>query len=415
MKHPGAVLVVDDDVAEDGSAFLVMERLRGAPVEQLWERHGGRLSIPAVAFIASELLDVLAAAHTKSIVHRDIKPANLFATYDGALKVLDFGIAQLKGLALSKNGMATQNGMLLGTPAFMAPEQAVAKTDDIGPRTDLWAVGATMFTLLTGSVVHQGANAQHLLILAGTSQARPIASLAPHVPAPIATVIDHALAFDPRGRWPTAAAMRDALHEAFFAVFRQMPSNESLLELLGRRPLDQSGARASFGSSGQRPAFAATSPSGPSLPRADLMPITAEPVSHDPVVLPKRSHAGIFAAIFVTFAAVFALGAFVLYPHLQVHADATSPAASSSGADESTGPAPSSSAAAETASAAPVETLPPLMPTTAPVPVRAVPLPPVASAALSSTPAATQKPDCTLPYVLDANGFKKWKVGCLAR
>ena len=239
VKHPGAVLVVDDDRAEDGTAFLVMELLRGLAVEQLWEKHGGRLSPQAVTFIGYELLDVLAAAHSRSIVHRDIKPANVFVTNEGALKVLDFGIAQLKSLAATGNGMATQNGMLLGTPAFMAPEQAIARTDEIGPHSDLWAVGATLFTLLSGRLVHEAGNASHLLILAGTSQARPLASVAPQIPAPIAEVIDRALAFDRRVRWPDAGSMRHALREASLAVFHEPPSRNAVLDLLGRPALEQ--------------------------------------------------------------------------------------------------------------------------------------------------------------------------------
>jgi serine/threonine-protein kinase len=97
VKHPGAVLVVDDDTAEDGSAFLVMEMLDGAPLQNLWEAAPDkRLAPKAVAAITLQLLDVLVAAHAKDIVHRDIKPANLFITRDGSVKVLDFGIARAR-------------------------------------------------------------------------------------------------------------------------------------------------------------------------------------------------------------------------------------------------------------------------------------------------------------------------------
>src|SRR5450631_3091958 len=91
VKHPGAVRVVDDDVAEDGAAFLVMDLLEGATVEELWERADRHLPVPVAAAIVHQLLDVLTAAHEAGIVHRDIKPANLFVTTDGTVKVLDFG------------------------------------------------------------------------------------------------------------------------------------------------------------------------------------------------------------------------------------------------------------------------------------------------------------------------------------
>ena len=95
IQHDGAVSVLDDDLAPDGSAFIVMEMLEGETVEQRWERGGQRLPVADVLWIAEQLLDVLVAAHAKSVVHRDIKPENLFVTKGGAVKVLDFGIAKV--------------------------------------------------------------------------------------------------------------------------------------------------------------------------------------------------------------------------------------------------------------------------------------------------------------------------------
>jgi serine/threonine-protein kinase len=212
VKHPGAVAVTDDDIAEDGAAFLVMELLEGAPVDEVWARCGKKMPLPVVLAIADALLDVLAAAHARGIVHRDLKPPNLFLTHDGALKVLDFGIARLLDDAGSSNATAT--GTMMGTPAFMAPEQALAKASEVDGQTDLWAVGATMFTLLTGEFVHTGDNAPQLLVNAATKPARSLASLAPDVPGPVAAVIDRALAFDKGERWASATAMRDALRAA---------------------------------------------------------------------------------------------------------------------------------------------------------------------------------------------------------
>src|SRR5580704_12723663 len=95
IQHEGAVSVLDDDLAPDGSAFIVMEMLEGETVEQRWERGGQRLPVAEVLWIVDQLLDVLVAAHAKSVVHRDIKPENLFLTKGGAVKVLDFGIAKV--------------------------------------------------------------------------------------------------------------------------------------------------------------------------------------------------------------------------------------------------------------------------------------------------------------------------------
>src|SRR5580692_274732 len=159
IQHDGAVSVLDDDLAPDGSAFIVMEMLEGETVEQRWERSGQRLPVGDVLWIAEQLLDVLVAAHAKSVVHRDIKPENLFVTKAGALKVLDFGIAKVFEQRQTRQS-TTRAGMVMGTPAFMAPEQALAHWEEVDGRTDLWAVGATMFTMLSGRHVHDAKTSQ---------------------------------------------------------------------------------------------------------------------------------------------------------------------------------------------------------------------------------------------------------------
>ena len=155
VHHPGAVRVLDDDTTTDGRAFLVMELLDGSPLHEFAEAHGGRLDPGRVLLVSDQVLDVLCAAHDQGIVHRDIKPENLFLTSDGRVKVLDFGIARIdeqRGLAFG----ATQSGAPMGTPGFMAPEQARGRWDLVGPQSDIWSVGATMFTLLSGAAVHDG-------------------------------------------------------------------------------------------------------------------------------------------------------------------------------------------------------------------------------------------------------------------
>ncbi|CAN5907906.1 hypothetical protein BH11MYX4_BH11MYX4_05040 [soil metagenome] len=231
VKHPGVVLVVDDDVAEDGTAFLVMELLDGSGCETLWENHGGRMPIGAACAIAYQLLDILAAAHSKGIVHRDLKPANLFLTRDGKVKVLDFGIARVRDAAAS----ATATGMLLGTPAFMGPEQALAQSREIDGQTDQWAAGATLFTLISGGLVHEGENAQQIMIKAATQKARSLADAAPRTPQAIVAVVDRALAFEKKDRWADAAAMRDALAAACRAALGEVPSVVSIVDAMRSR------------------------------------------------------------------------------------------------------------------------------------------------------------------------------------
>ncbi|WP_437765808.1 protein kinase [Sorangium sp. So ce281] len=214
VEHPGIVRVLDDDVTEDGSVFLVMELLEGETVEARRAREpGGVLGASEVLGIADDLLDVLAVAHERGIVHRDLKPDNLFLTRQGQLKVLDFGIARLRELSSPANA-STRAGTLMGTPQFMPPEQARGQWDRVDPRSDLWAVGSTMYQLLSGRYVHQAETLPLLLLAAMTQPAPPMGSVLPALPTPIAGVMDVALAFDPDRRWPNARAMQRALRQA---------------------------------------------------------------------------------------------------------------------------------------------------------------------------------------------------------
>jgi serine/threonine-protein kinase len=211
IDHRGCVAVLDDDVSEDGSAFLVMELLIGETLDERAERRGGRLPVAEVVSAGDQLLDALAAAHTKGIVHRDIKPGNLFVTRDGTLKVLDFGIARLLE---DQGATVTMTGAAVGTPAFMPPEQALAEWDKVDGRTDIWAAGATMFTLLTGRFVHDTESVTALLVAVSSRPVEPINAVMPELPRGIGAVIDRALAFRPEDRWADARAMQAALRAA---------------------------------------------------------------------------------------------------------------------------------------------------------------------------------------------------------
>jgi eukaryotic-like serine/threonine-protein kinase len=177
VGHDGVVRVSDDDVSQDGAAFLVMELLEGESLEERRTRAGGRLGEDEVLSVADQLLDVLIAAHAKGVVHRDLKPENVFLTRIGIVKVLDFGIARLK--ELSSTSRATRTGTSMGTPAFMPPEQARGVWEEVDARSDLWAVGATMFSLLSGAEVHTGRTGNEILIAAATKPAPSLASVMP--------------------------------------------------------------------------------------------------------------------------------------------------------------------------------------------------------------------------------------------
>ena len=232
VKHPGAVSVLDDDVTEDGGAFLVMELLSGVTLQELWEAREYRVHPAWVTAITLQLLDVMAAAHAHGIIHRDLKPANLFLTHDGELKVLDFGIARMR--ALHSPGARTTNlNAVLGTPAYMAPEQAMGRASEVDETTDLWAVAAVAFALLVGDVVHPAESSRATLVYAATRPARALGPLAPDAPPAIVRVLDRALAFDRGARWPSALAMREALVAAALEAFSKVPDAAVLREALG--------------------------------------------------------------------------------------------------------------------------------------------------------------------------------------
>jgi eukaryotic-like serine/threonine-protein kinase len=211
VGHEGAVKVLDDDVAEGDVVFLVMELLEGETLAARAHRLGGKLVPGEVAAAASALLEVLARAHSNGIVHRDVKPANVFLTRTGQTKLLDFGIASLGELG----GVgSTRPGSRLGTPGFMAPEQARGRWEAVDARTDLWAVGATMFSLLAGRPVHGGETEEEAIIAAATTEAPSLGAVAPGLPPVLVAVVDRALRLDPAVRWQSAEQCRGALEEA---------------------------------------------------------------------------------------------------------------------------------------------------------------------------------------------------------
>jgi serine/threonine protein kinase len=230
IEHPGAVRVFEDGVDDDDLPFLVMELLEGAAVDALVSNFGSKLPLRETLCIAHQLLEVLDAAHEKGIVHRDIKPANLFVCRDGRLKVLDFGISKLRSAAVPS---ADTTNSLVGTPAFMSPEQARAEASD--PRSDLFSVGATLFAILSGEQLHPGNGAEEVIRRASRDPARSLRSVAPETPSCVVELIEKAVAFEPLDRWASAAAMREAVMEAHGALFGPLCLG-SLAALLTERP-----------------------------------------------------------------------------------------------------------------------------------------------------------------------------------
>jgi hypothetical protein len=212
VDHPGALRIMDDDRTEDGAVYLIMELLDGEGLDARLKRKGWRLPPTEALGIAAAVLDVLAVAHHKGVVHRDIKPDNIFITRNGDIKVLDFGLARL---VENPGPMGrTNSGVLFGTVGFMAPEQALGRLDEIDGRTDVWGMGATLFTMVTGRLVHEAPSINEQLVKAATRTAPPLASVMPGVDEGLAAVVDGALAFQRGNRWQTAHEMQEAVRTA---------------------------------------------------------------------------------------------------------------------------------------------------------------------------------------------------------
>jgi serine/threonine protein kinase/tetratricopeptide (TPR) repeat protein len=213
LADHGAVPVLEDGV--DGAwIFLVMELLEGQTLGARARARGGRLPLDEALGFADGLLDILAAAHALGIVHRDVKPTNVFIEASGRVRLLDFGMARTEDWA----SVVATSSARVGTPAFMAPEQACGRAREVDARADVWGAGATLFALLTGHFVHEAPSVAEMVFLCGTQPAPPVATLVPSVPAAIGQVVDRALAFRPADRWESAGAMRSALRSARVAA-----------------------------------------------------------------------------------------------------------------------------------------------------------------------------------------------------
>jgi serine/threonine-protein kinase len=220
VEHRNAVQVLDDDIVkggdDDGAAYLVMELLEGESLEER-AAHPPPIGEQELLTIASGVLSVLESAHEHGVVHRDLKPDNIFLARDSGdgrlrIKVLDFGLACLIDLQRT-----TQFGLALGTPSYMSPEQAAGRSEEIDGRTDLFALGATAFRVLTLRRIHEADDPVGLVLRMANEPAPPIRSVLSTISEGLAAVIDRALAFRREDRYPSAGAMRadvDALRDA---------------------------------------------------------------------------------------------------------------------------------------------------------------------------------------------------------
>ena len=202
LEHPHIVQILDFDTTEQGEPYIVMELLKGESLSDRLERDGC-LSIADSARIVHQTASGLFAAHQASIVHRDMKPANIFLTTmlgQGSLvKLLDFGISKRVGVGRSLTGEFD----VLGTPDYMAPEQALGKTASVDHRGDQYALAVIAFEMLCGQTPFSGTDLMEVLQKVVSVAAPPIERFAPHVSSAVGAVLHRGLEKDPAARYPT--------------------------------------------------------------------------------------------------------------------------------------------------------------------------------------------------------------------
>jgi eukaryotic-like serine/threonine-protein kinase len=211
IEHPHVASTLDIGTLPDGSAYLVMPLIRGPSLaEALLE---GPMPWPRAVSIAAQIADALEAAHAAGIVHRDLKPDNvvLMPREDGRdhVKVLDFGIAGLSELVPSMDRPLTRAGMVMGTPGYMSPEQAVGEVVDA--RTDLYALGVILWEAIIGRSLFTGPDITTIVTLQLTTVATPIASIDPNVPVELDALVSRLLACARDRRPADAGEVRDVL------------------------------------------------------------------------------------------------------------------------------------------------------------------------------------------------------------
>jgi serine/threonine protein kinase len=213
IADPGIVQVFDFGHHTDGSAFIVMELLDGEPMDRRLARLG-RMSVPETLRTMRLACASLAVAHAKGIVHRDLKPENIFIVGDAAVsggerpKLLDFGIAKLS--SEEPGSIKTRTGVMMGTPVYMSPEQCRGAAD-VDHRSDIYAMGCVMFSMLTGRPPFEGQASGDLIAMHILEPAPLAASRVSHVPPQLDEILQRCLRKSPAERYPSMLALVEAL------------------------------------------------------------------------------------------------------------------------------------------------------------------------------------------------------------
>jgi serine/threonine protein kinase len=211
IRSPHVTQVIDVDQTPDGDAYFVMELLEGESLEQRLER-SKPLPVAEAVDIGLQVLSALEVAHARGIVHRDLKPDNVWLT-PGArgphVKLLDFGIAKLKTANEFRN-VTTRPGSMMGTPAYMAPEQAIS-ADQVDHRADLYSFGVILYEMLSGQRPVDAEEPQEILEHLVRGDVHPLATRNAALPPGLATLVDHLVAPNPEERPASAEVVRNEL------------------------------------------------------------------------------------------------------------------------------------------------------------------------------------------------------------
>ncbi|MEN6429433.1 MAG: protein kinase, partial [Coriobacteriales bacterium] len=201
LSHPSIVNIYDWG-QDNGTYYIVMEYVKGTDLKTLVEQNGP-LDPMRAADYAAQVCSALAVAHGYDIIHRDIKPQNIVLTPDGTLKVMDFGIAR------AGNTTMTQTGSVLGTAQYISPEQAQGRP--LGPASDLYSLGVTLYELVTGRLPFDGDTPVAVALKQVNEEPVPPRRIRPSIPPSLEAVILRAMRKDPAERYASASEMRDDL------------------------------------------------------------------------------------------------------------------------------------------------------------------------------------------------------------
>ena len=218
LEHASIVPLYDSGVMADGRPYYVMRRVSGKPLDELIAR--SRNLEERLALLPNVLgaIDAIAHAHKRGVIHRDIKPANILVGELGETVVIDWGLAKVVGEEeppppsfeklvppTAADSLQTHVGSVFGTPGFMAPEQA--RGDELGPHSDVFALGATLYQLIAGRPPVTGTSATQVIVSTILNKIVPVTTICPGAPPELATIIAKALAFEADKRYPDATAL----------------------------------------------------------------------------------------------------------------------------------------------------------------------------------------------------------------